>query len=59
MTNVITGTHQFGVMRVYRREWKEPGLKRYVVMRMTDGHFLEEFSRFRDALRWAKKNREG
>ena len=54
--HVIHPVHTFGTMVVYRREWKEPGLKRYFVVSNTERDVMEEFSRLRDAERWAKKH---
>ncbi len=43
-------------MSVYRRCWREPGLKRYFVLREYDGRILEEFNRKAAAVRWATAN---
>ena len=42
------------LLEVYRRTWREIGLRHYVVIRTTDGKVLEEFQNKRDALRWAE-----
>lgn len=55
----ITPCFDAGDLRVYRREWKEPGLKRYVVMRTRTGTILEEFQHKREAIRWASQNSSG
>jgi hypothetical protein len=49
----------FGVMTVYRRTWNEPGLRRYFVLRESDGHILEEFTTKLRAYRWARTNQNG
>jgi len=55
----IIPIHEVGVMRVYRREQIQRGEKRYMVLRTTDDHFLEEFRQKRSAVSWALKNQAG
>lgn len=42
-----------GNFSVYRRMWREPGLRRYFVLRESDGKILEDFRRLRSAVAWA------
>jgi hypothetical protein len=44
----------YGNFSVWKRMWNEPGLRKYVVYRESDGKALEEFRTPAAALRWAK-----
>ena len=46
----------YGDLAVYKRQWNEPGLRRYFVLRVTDNRVLEEFRRKESACKWAVAN---
>lgn len=49
----------FGVMMVYQRLWKEPGLRKFFVVHNFTGSSSKNFRRRGSAERWARENREG
>ena len=59
MVGRIKSIYTAGCMIVYRRCWQEPGVRRYVVIRDTDGRVLEAFTRLKTATQFAAKNQNG
>lgn len=58
-TGRIERIDTFGDFAVYRRCWNEPGMRRFVVFRDSDGKALEEFRTLGSAITWAQRtNRE-
>lgn len=57
---VIEPVRRFGVMDVYRRRnHRQWGLPKYVVIHRQTGSHLEDFRRQRGAFKWAHDNQEG
>jgi hypothetical protein len=59
MTGRLERLAKYGDFIVYRRCWDEPGMRRFIVIRDSDGRILEEFRQQRRAKRWASEQSVG
>lgn len=60
---IIVRHDTYGIMSVYRRKHIPVNagslMKRYIVIRETDGHIMEEFRMLKSAITWAIDNQNG